>query len=107
MTVPLNLCLVVDRSTSMRGDRMDRVQKALLLLLEQVADSDTLALVSFSDRAEVLLPAAPLGSHTAPGARLSFGSLRRHRDLSGTARRSDPAAPDGRPGRKQPAYFPD
>ena len=61
--LPLNLCLVVDRSTSMRGERMDRVQKALLLLLDQVAEGDTLALVSFSDRAEVLLPAAPLGSH--------------------------------------------
>jgi Ca-activated chloride channel family protein len=63
LDLPLNLCLVVDRSTSMRGERIDRVQKALLLLLEQVAEGDTLALVSFSDRAEVLLPAAPRGSH--------------------------------------------
>lgn len=55
---PLNLGLVIDRSTSMRGERLERVTAAVGLLLDKLAPDDTLSLVSFSDRAEVVLPAA-------------------------------------------------
>ena len=52
--LPLNLCLVIDRSTSMRGDRLQRVKEALRLLLSEVSSGDMLSVVTFSDRAEVL-----------------------------------------------------
>jgi len=58
---PLNLALVVDRSTSMRGERLTQVIAAVDLLLDKLAAEDMLSLVSFSDRAEVVLPAAALG----------------------------------------------
>jgi Ca-activated chloride channel family protein len=58
---PLNVGLVVDRSTSMRGERLARVTEAVELLLDKLGRDDTLSLVSFSDRAEVVLPAAPIG----------------------------------------------
>jgi Ca-activated chloride channel family protein len=55
---PLNLGLVVDRSTSMRGARLERVQAAVNLILDQLGPDDILSLTTFSDRAEVVLRAA-------------------------------------------------
>jgi Ca-activated chloride channel family protein len=54
---PLNVCLVLDRSTSMQGARMDTVKTAAVELIRQLRPEDRLSLVLFSDRAEVILPA--------------------------------------------------
>lgn len=54
---PLNVCLILDRSTSMRGERMDTVKTTAIDLIRQLRSQDILSLVTFSDRAEVLLPA--------------------------------------------------
>jgi Ca-activated chloride channel family protein len=51
----LNLCLVLDRSTSMHGARMDTVKSAAIELIRQTAPEDIISIVSFSDRAEVLV----------------------------------------------------
>lgn len=53
----LNLCIVLDRSTSMQGSRMDTVKAAAVELIRQTQADDILSIVTFSDRAEVLLPA--------------------------------------------------
>lgn len=58
----LNLCLVIDRSTSMKGERLAAVREAILHLVEQMQSDDILSLVAFSDSAEVLLPP----QHTPP-----------------------------------------
>lgn len=52
---PLNICLVIDRSTSMQGLRMDTVKAAAIELIRQLKPDDRLSIVLFSDRAEVLL----------------------------------------------------
>ena len=62
-TLPLNLCLVIDRSTSMRGVRLQRVKNALELLLTKLSLRDNLSVVSFSDRAAGVLPPIPVGEH--------------------------------------------
>jgi Ca-activated chloride channel family protein len=54
--LPLNLCLVVDRSTSMQGARLEHVKQAARQIIDELHDDDTLAVVTFSDRAEVVLP---------------------------------------------------
>jgi Ca-activated chloride channel family protein len=54
---PINVCLVLDKSTSMQGERMDTVKKAAIELIRQLKPDDVLSLVVFSDRAEVLVPA--------------------------------------------------
>jgi len=51
----LNIALVVDRSTSMRGSRMRNVKSAASDLLRSLQADDRLAVVSFSDRAEVVV----------------------------------------------------
>ena len=52
----LNVALVVDCSTSMSGARMQHVKVAAADLVEALGPQDRLALVAFSDRAEVLAP---------------------------------------------------
>ncbi len=52
----LNIALVIDRSTSMSGARMQNVKVAAADLLDSLDPRDRLALVTFSDRAEVLAP---------------------------------------------------
>jgi Ca-activated chloride channel family protein len=53
----LNVCLVIDRSTSMRGERIDLVKESAIDLIRHLRAESTLSIVAFSDRAEVLLSA--------------------------------------------------
>jgi Ca-activated chloride channel family protein len=53
---PLSLCLVIDRSTSMTGARMNQVKSAASTLVDQLQPKDSLTIVTFSDFAEVLIP---------------------------------------------------
>jgi Ca-activated chloride channel family protein len=52
---PLNLSLVFDRSTSMAGERLDTARISAESILTQLRPQDRIAVVTFSDRAEVLL----------------------------------------------------
>ncbi len=54
---PINLCLVLDRSTSMQGLRMDTMKSTARELLRQLRPQDFLSIITFSDYAEVLVPA--------------------------------------------------
>jgi Ca-activated chloride channel family protein len=53
---PLNVCLVLDRSTSMQGARLEVVKETAIELVQQLNPKDSLSIVSFSDHAEVLIP---------------------------------------------------
>jgi len=55
---PLNVCLVLDRSTSMQGEKMDVVKAAAIQVLRNLRPQDILSVVTFSDRAEVVIPAS-------------------------------------------------
>jgi len=55
---PLNVCLVLDRSTSMKGEKMDVVKSTAIQVLRNLRPQDILSVVTFSDRAEVIIPAA-------------------------------------------------
>lgn len=54
---PLNICLVIDRSTSMQGEKMDMVKATAIQLLRSLRPEDVFSIVAFSDRAEVIVPA--------------------------------------------------
>ncbi len=54
---PINVCLVLDRSTSMQGLRLDTLKSTARQLIHQLRQQDYLSIVTFSDRAEVLVPA--------------------------------------------------
>ena len=55
--LPLNLCLVIDRSSSMRGDRLTQVKEAAGKIIDQLSQDDYFSLVVFNDRADVVVPA--------------------------------------------------
>ena len=54
----LNVCIVLDRSTSMKGEKMDVVKSAAVQILRNLRSQDILSVVTFSDRAEVVIPAS-------------------------------------------------
>jgi Ca-activated chloride channel family protein len=54
--LPFNLCLVLDRSTSMKGGRLQQVKEAARYIVEQMEAEDVLSLITFSDRAHLVLP---------------------------------------------------
>ncbi|NJM06612.1 VWA domain-containing protein [Candidatus Gracilibacteria bacterium] len=55
--LPLNLCLVIDRSSSMRGERLMQVKEAAQRIVDQLSEEDYFGLVTFNDRAEVVVAA--------------------------------------------------
>ncbi len=56
-SIPLNLCLVLDCSTSMKGEKLETVKETAIQLVRKLKPHDIFSLVIFSDRAEVVIPA--------------------------------------------------
>ncbi len=56
---PLFLCLVIDRSTSMQGKSLQLLRRVLAQVLPTLTPQDTVALIAFEDRAELLVPPRP------------------------------------------------
>ncbi|HLZ10881.1 MAG TPA: VWA domain-containing protein, partial [Chloroflexota bacterium] len=57
--VPVRLALVLDRSGSMTGGKLDLAKRAALLALDRLGPKDVVAVVVFDDKIEVILSAAP------------------------------------------------
>jgi Ca-activated chloride channel family protein len=55
---PLNICLLLDRSTSMAGEKLDLAKRAALEIMRNLRPDDIFSVVTFADRPEVLLPAS-------------------------------------------------
>ncbi|MBC7224836.1 MAG: VWA domain-containing protein, partial [Anaerolineae bacterium] len=60
----LNICILIDKSNSMAGERMEHATAAALSILEQLSPQDTISVVAFSDRAEVVAPPQSGGEGT-------------------------------------------
>jgi len=69
---PLNICLVLDRSTSMQGEKMDMVKAAATQLIRSLRPQDVFSVVAFSDKAEVIIPAAINWEMKKQEARIQF-----------------------------------
>jgi Ca-activated chloride channel family protein len=54
---PLNLAVVLDRSGSMTGAKLEKVKQAATQLVDRLAPNDIFSLVIYSDEARVLVPA--------------------------------------------------
>jgi len=55
---PLNVCIVIDRSTSMKNEKMDVVKATAVEVMRNMRQQDIVSVVAFSDRAEVVIPAS-------------------------------------------------
>lgn len=58
---PLNLSVVLDRSGSMEGEKLDRAKEAAMLAVERLGPQDLVSVVVYDDEARVLVPATPAG----------------------------------------------
>jgi len=55
-TMPMNIGLVVDRSGSMDGEKMDNVKEAIGYVVDHVSDNDLVSVTIFDDQVETLIP---------------------------------------------------
>lgn len=69
---PLNLCLLIDQSTSMKGINLDIVKTTSIQLLRRLRPQDFFSLVVYSDRAEVLIPSSRGGDLSKYEARIQM-----------------------------------
>ena len=53
--LPLNLCLILDRSGSMKGRPIKKVKQAAISLVKKLKPSDRISIVSFNHKAKVLV----------------------------------------------------
>lgn len=54
--LPLNLCLVLDRSGSMSGKPLEMVKEAAISIIEKLKPEDRVSVVSFDHRGKVIVP---------------------------------------------------
>jgi Ca-activated chloride channel family protein len=62
---PLNLALVIDRSGSMDGRPMVEAQRCAEYIVDQLGESDRLALVAYDNQVDTLLYAGPVSNKVA------------------------------------------
>ena len=69
---PINLSIVMDRSTSMRGQRLDQLRSAVLKILQAMGEGDSTSIIAFSDRAELIVSPDQSREMSVARARLSL-----------------------------------
>jgi Ca-activated chloride channel family protein len=105
---PVDLALVIDRSGSMSGGKLDAARRAAQGIVRRLADGDRVALVQYDSTAEVLVPLGALdpggrvrleqaigGIVERGGTNLHGGMVLGQRELLGR-QRSNPASVAGR-----------
>ena len=68
---PINLALVLDRSGSMSGDKIEKAKQAALMVVDRLQPNDILSVITFDDRVDVLLPASKVASGSAIREKIS------------------------------------
>ena len=56
--IPINLCLVLDCSTSMSGEKLNTIKETARQLVRKLKSHDIFSIVMFNDHAKVVIPAA-------------------------------------------------
>ena len=64
---PLHLALVLDRSGSMSGPKLEHAKEAAAFLVRRMSPSDELALVVYDDHVDLLAPMSTVESHHVAG----------------------------------------
>ncbi len=62
---PATLVVVLDRSGSMAGGRLEAAQAALQHLVDRLDPADNFGVVAFDDHVQIVVPAGPLSDKTA------------------------------------------
>lgn len=62
---PINLALVLDRSSSMAGDKLEKAKEAALMVVDRLQADDVFALVTYDSTVEILVPATKAAARDA------------------------------------------
>jgi Ca-activated chloride channel family protein len=54
---PVNLALVLDRSSSMSGDKIEKAKQAAMMVLDRLGPDDIISVISYDSTVDVLVPA--------------------------------------------------
>lgn len=103
--LPLNLCLVLDRSGSMHGSKIESLRDATSLVLDMLQPQDYISVIVFNSRNEVVFPSQRItdegrrtelkekinrlkadgGTNMAPAMEAGIIELRKQMSISGTS----------------------
>ena len=81
--IPLNLCLVIDRSGSMDGDKMTYAKKAADFVINQLDQDDILSIVQYDNIIEVIHAAEKLKNKEVIHQKVATIKARNMTNLSG------------------------
>src|SRR6478735_8807887 len=79
---PRTLVVVLDRSGSMSGDRLNGAKKALIELVDRLEPTDRFGVITFDTHVRVEIPAVPLTDKAAAKNRISKIAAGGSTDLS-------------------------
>ena len=77
--MPLNFCLVLDHSGSMKGAKLKNVKEAVKIVIGRLEPSDYVSVVIFDDTSQVVIPSMPANDPTGMQA-----AIDQIRDAGGT-----------------------
>lgn len=63
--LPLDICMLLDNSSSMRGDRLFQAKEAARYIVNQLTPEDYFSLISFNDHAKVVVPRQAVQANVA------------------------------------------
>jgi Ca-activated chloride channel family protein len=93
---PVNLALVLDRSGSMSGDKIEKAKAAALMVVDRMQPDDVLSVISFDDRVDVLVPASKVSSRDAIREQISALTPRGSRRCSPASRSASKSRQESR-----------
>ncbi|HSA77820.1 MAG TPA: VWA domain-containing protein, partial [Nitrospirota bacterium] len=70
-TMPANFGLVLDRSGSMDGEKMDNLKEAVGYVADHLSDNDLVSVTIFDDQVETLIPNQPAKNREEIKSRLA------------------------------------
>ena len=73
---PVNLGIVIDKSGSMKGERIANALSAAVLAVERMRDGDKVTVVSFAVASEVVVPPTVIGPDTRAGIEARIRGIR-------------------------------
>jgi Ca-activated chloride channel homolog len=76
VAAPMNLSIVIDRSGSMKGDRIANAMTAAVGMVERMRDGDSVSVVSFDTQSAVVVPPTLTTAATRPSIAAAIRSIR-------------------------------
>lgn len=72
---PINLALVLDRSGSMAGEKLELVKNAALHLIHRLDARDHVAIVTYDDEVRLLMPSTPITPEALPTMSMALAAV--------------------------------